>query len=146
MKWALTLLPLLLGLLVGALTPRDTAWYASLPRPAWTPPSWVFGPVWTLLYLLMGLALARLSSLRRLSVMAAVVFGVQFLLNMAWTPVFFGAKDPHTALRILWLLDLAALATTVLFYRADPMAGLLLVPYLIWLGVATALNVAIAKK
>lgn len=118
-------------------------WYATLSVPSWQPPSWLFGPVWTTLYALMGIAGARIwaktssgDTLRRL-------FGVQLLLNTLWTPVFFGVHNLLGALVIILALD-AVVATLVLqLWRRDRTAYWLLVPYLAWILFATCLNAVI---
>ncbi len=123
-------------------------WYASLNRPAWTPPSWLFGPVWTLLYLLMGIAAWRVW-LRggfedRRSRVALVVFLIHLLFNAAWTGLFFGLHQIELAaveIVVLWLLIAVVIA---LFWRRDPVAGGLLIPYLLWVTYATTLNIGFA--
>ncbi len=120
-------------------------WYRSLDKPTWQPPGWVFGPVWTALYVMLGVAAWRVwrrGGLREQRV-ALGVFGVQWVLNGLWTPLFFGLQRPGLALVDIALLWAAALVTAVLFWRADRVAGGLLVPYMLWLSYATALNFAI---
>ena len=118
-------------------------WYGTLVRPPLNPPSWVFGPVWTLLYTLMGgalwLVLHRVapSPARR---RALVLFGVQLVLNAAWSPVFFGAHALGAALVVIVALWGAILATILAFRRLRPAAAGLLVPYLGWVSFATYLN------
>lgn len=134
--------------LVGALTTAtgDSAWYQALAKPAFQPPSWVFGPVWTLLYTLMGVAAWRVSRAPappRIVRTALVVYALQLVLNGAWTPVFFGAQAPRAGLVILLLLVAAVVATLVTFRRADRLAGWLLVPYLLWVVFAAVLNASI---
>jgi tryptophan-rich sensory protein len=132
---------------VGALVGPGGAggWYASIAKPAWTPPSWVFGPAWTTLYLLMGVALWLVwtrseGDVRRRAVAA---FGVQLALNAAWSPVFFGLHEPGWAFLVIVLLWGAIVATVFLFLRTVRAAGLLLLPYLGWVTFAAALNFAI---
>lgn len=120
-------------------------WYRELVKPALNPPGWVFGPVWTALYLLMGIALYLVWS--RYSVpgatLAVGVFAVQLLLNALWTPAFFGAESPLLGLVVIVPL-LALIALTVgLFWRISIVAGILLIPYLAWVSFATYLNAAI---
>ena len=124
------------------------AWYAGLERPAWTPPSWVFGPVWTVLYLLMGIAAWRVwltgGFEDRRSRVALMVFLVHLLFNAAWTWLFFGRHMIEAAaveIMILWIM-IAVL--TVLFWRRDRIAGGLLVPYVLWVAYATTLNIGFA--
>lgn len=142
----ITLAPLALGLGVGALTPMHPEWYATLLKPAWNPPGWVFGPVWTVLYLLMGLAARRVYVRVGLLTWPMLLFAVQLFLNVAWSPVFFGQKQPRRALAILGSLVVAAIATAVSFGRVDRIAGWLLVPYLAWLALAFSLNRAIVEN
>ena len=132
---------------VGGLlgTGSDRSWYADLAKPSWTPPSWVFGPVWMVLYGMMAVAvwLVWVSRPERASAAPIVVFAVQLAFNAVWTPLFFGLHRPGTALVDIVLLWLALLATVWLFFRRRAIAGLLLVPYLLWVSFAVALNLAI---
>ncbi len=128
------------GALSGLATPPGD-WYASLAKPSWTPPGWLFGPVWTVLYALMAIAGWRLWSLR--SSRALVAFLQQLVLNLAWTPVFFGLRSPGAALCVIVVLLGAIAATIVLAWRVDRVASVLLWPYLAWVAFATALNAAI---
>lgn len=147
LEWGIASVPVILGLGVSAVTPMNQPWYASLDKAPWNPPSWVFGPVWTFLYILMGLA-ARKIFLARPTPPLWVwgLFGLQLALNIAWSPVFFGAKNPRAAWQILVLLVGAALATTIAFWRIDASAGAFLVPYMVWLLLALSLNTYIIKN
>ena len=138
---------LVVGGLGGIATSSSVAtWYQDLNKPPWNPPGWVFGPVWTLLYILMGVALWLVwrsgwdSPEGR---MALILFGVQLLFNLLWSLIFFGLRKPGWALLEIGLLWVLILATLVQFYRLRPEAGLLLVPYQLWVTFATALNAAI---
>jgi tryptophan-rich sensory protein len=118
-------------------------WYATLVRPALAPPNWVFGPVWTTLYALMGVAgwlVSRAPVEERLRRLAYLSFAVQLVLNAAWSFVFFGAEAIGPALGVIVVLLAAILVNAALFYRVDRRAGLLLVPYLAWVAFATYLN------
>ena len=133
--------PVGLGALSGYATRGETQgeWYTTLKKPSWQPPKWLFGPVWTTLYILMGVAFWRVW---RAGAPAGPValFAVQLALNVAWSFVFFKKHDLTLALaNILALLGLL-LATVSAFYDTDRTAGLLLVPYLLWLTFASALN------
>jgi translocator protein len=132
---------------VGSLftAPRIDNWYAALAKPSWTPPDWVFGPAWSLLFLLMAVAAWQVwrTVERRLAVMPLVFFGIQLLLNAAWSVLFFGMKSPGLALLEIVLLWLAIVATLVAFRRRSALAGWLLAPYLAWVSFAVALNLAI---
>jgi tryptophan-rich sensory protein len=127
--------------LVGGLFPPGE-WYAGLAKPALTPPGWVFGPVWTALYLAMGvssyLVLGRASAPGGRAALAA--FGIQLFLNGLWSYLFFGLERPGLALVDIGLLWLAILASLALFWRLRPLAGAILVPYLAWVGFAAWLN------
>jgi translocator protein len=122
-----------------------TSWYATLNRPAWNPPNWVFGPVWGVLYTLM--AVAAWLVWRRAGVAPVVlplaVFAVQLALNGAWTWIFFGLHQPGWAFADIVLLWVGIVATMISFWRVSPTAGALLVPYLAWVSFAGALNLAL---
>lgn len=145
-RWALVLVPVivLLGIVSSQLSGSgpDDPWFAALDKPATYPPAWMFGVVWTILYALMGLALALVITARgaRGRGMAIIVFAVQLTLNLAWSPLFFGAHQMQAALVLIAILDLAVIATVALFWRVRPLAGMLLVPYLAWILFATVLN------
>ncbi|MCA8920649.1 MAG: tryptophan-rich sensory protein [Planctomycetes bacterium] len=123
---------------LGALSPPD-AWYAGLNKPAWNPPGWVFGPVWTALYLAMACAAWRVWRLPQARG-PLTLFGVQLALNAAWSPLFFGLHAPGLALIDILALLLAVGATGVCFSRRDRVAGLLFAPYFAWVGFAAVLN------
>lgn len=122
------------------------AWYFALEKPSWTPPWYIFGPVWTLLYALMGISAwmvwAKLGGFSGAS-KPLVIFLVQLSLNAAWSPLFFGLRSPAAALADITLLWLTLLFTVRAFWRADRAAAVLLVPYLAWTTFAFALNFAI---
>mgnify|MGYP006293475413 FL=1 len=121
------------------------SWYESLQKPAWTPPNWLFGPAWTTLYLMMAVAAwlvwkpAGLAAAR--GPLAAYV--VQILLNGVWSAIFFGLKMPGTAFAEIVVLWLAILVTLVLFWRRSKLAGALLMPYILWVTYAGALNFSV---
>ncbi len=120
-------------------------WYAALVKPSWNPPNWIFGPVWTLLYILMGIAAwlvwRRGETARVGAALGAFVF--QIILNALWSYLFFGAHRMGLALVEIVILWLAILATALLFRVHSRAAAYLLVPYLLWVGFATALNTAL---
>ncbi|MGI5836533.1 MAG: TspO/MBR family protein [Chloroflexota bacterium] len=121
-------------------------WYPKVRKPSWTPPSWVFGPVWATLYTLMGTAswLVWQEGWDRPKVRSAeALFGAQLLLNALWTPIFFGQRAFGAALAILVVLWGLIVATMVGFYRIRPLAGLLLAPYLLWVSYASTLNTGV---
>ncbi len=116
----------------------DDSWYQGLVKPPGTPPGWVFGPVWSVLYMMMGIALGRLIHRR---VKAAVcVFGMQMVLNLLWTPVFFGMHQIAAALALIGAIWLGVAATISLAWKTDRVSGWLLVPYLTWVSYASYLN------
>lgn len=119
-------------------------WYPTLLKPAWTPPSWVFGPVWTVLYTAM--AVAAWWVWRRAGWCGALGWWTtQLMLNALWSPVFFGLRRPDLAFGVICALWLAIAATTVMFWRTSLLAGALFVPYWAWVSFAAALNFAIWK-
>lgn len=124
-------------------------WYRSLSKPTWTPPDWVFPVAWTFLYLAMSYAAARVAALSGTTPgtgQALAFWSVQIALNTLWTPVFFGLKRMKAGLVVIGLLWLAVAATLVAFLRLDLLAGLLMVPYLIWVSIAAALNRAVLMR
>ena len=134
----------IVGSLMGYLSNSgfDNGWYAGLRKPSFQPPSWAFGAVWTTLYTMMGIALAAIlnepdSRDRR---RALTLFGLQLGLNFGWSPIFFGAQMIDLALVVIVLMLVLALATARAFKNMRKVAGYLLVPYLLWLCLATALN------
>jgi len=124
---------------------RPDAWFDSIAKPAWNPPDWVFGPVWSILYTLMAIAawLVWRDHGFKNARAALVLYAVQLALNGLWSPLFFGLHRPDLALIDIILLWLAIVATTVLFFRRHQAAGWLFVPYLAWVSFAAALNFAI---
>jgi tryptophan-rich sensory protein len=127
---------------VGSLftSPAIPTWYASLNRPTFTPPNWVFAPVWTALYILMAFAAWRVWKKTGLRSLEMAVFTLQLMLNLGWSVVFFGLHRIGAALVEIVILDLAILVTLILFVRRDRLAGLLLAPYLAWTLFATLLT------
>jgi tryptophan-rich sensory protein len=127
----------------GFFLPGD--WYAGLQKPAWNPPNWIFGPVWTALYMIMAVAAwlvwkrGGFAGQR----VALSLFLIQLLFNALWSPLFFGLRHPALAFVDILLLWLALLGTVITFWKALPLAGALLVPYLAWVTFASALNFAL---
>lgn len=118
---------------------KPDSWYADLTKPEWNPPSWIFGPVWTLLYLMM--AVAAWLVWKRVGWHRALVFYfIQLLLNAAWTPIFFGAHELGWALVVIILMWFAILLTIRTFFQISKPAGWMLAPYLAWVTFATFLN------
>jgi translocator protein len=125
------------------IAPSD--WYDALIKPAWNPPDWVFGPVWTLLYTMMGIAAWIVWKQYGFhgAWLALGAFLVQLFLNGLWSFIFFGMQEPGWAFFEIILLFAAILITTVLFFKKNKIAGWLMVPYLLWVGFAATLNGAI---
>ena len=146
LRWALFIVPgiLFLGFFSGQMAGSGPGnpWFIALTKPAIYPPPAAFGIVWSILYVMMGIALTLVITARgapgRSEAIAAFV--VQLLLNLAWTPLFFAAHKITAALILLVVLDISVVITIVLFRRVRPMAALLLLPYLAWALFATALN------
>ncbi|MBD0413047.1 TspO/MBR family protein [Oryzicola mucosus] len=130
-----------IGLLIGFVT-LPGEWYASLQKPAFNPPNWVFGPAWTILYILIGIAGWRIWEIDRYGG-AMKLWLLQMALNFCWSPAFFGAQRIGLALVIIFLLLLTILAFIGVAARRDKMAALLFVPYAGWVAFATALNASI---
>jgi benzodiazapine receptor len=120
-------------------------WYQNLARPTWTPPDWVFGPVWTILYTTMGLAAWLVW--RQGGIAAAglplSVFVIQLILNGLWTWIFFGQQNIGLAFAEIVLLWILILVTLILFWKRQALAGIMLLPYLAWVGFAAVLNYSI---
>lgn len=146
LRWALFCVPavMLLGYMSGVISgsAADNPWFAALEKPALYPPPIAFPIAWTLLYFLMGLALAMVASAwgARWQVPAIIAFVLQLALNLAWSPVFFGAHELTAALVIILAMDVAVAITLWLFWKVRPMAALLLLPYLAWILFATTLT------
>lgn len=127
---------------VGAVFVSTGDWYARLVKPPWSPPPWVFGPAWTILYTLMAVAawLVWRAGGWKVQKIPLGLFLVQWLLNALWTPLFFGLHRADLAFVEIVLFWLALLATLVSFWRVRPLAGALLLPYLLWVSFAATLN------
>lgn len=144
-RWSLFLVPgiTLLGFLGGTVGGgAKSPWFMSLVKPALFPPPATFGIVWGILYVVMAFALVLVVTARGADgrTAAIVAFIIQLALNLAWTPLFFGAHQITVALMLLGAIDLAVLLTVVLFWRVRPIAGAMLLPYLAWVCFATLLN------
>lgn len=125
--------------------PSIPGWYVQLRKPSWTPPNWLFGPVWTLLYAMMAVAVWLVW--RRAGLSAAAVpitlFALQLIFNVGWSALFFGLHRPGLAFAEIVLLWCLILATLVAFWRVAAAAGILFLPYLLWVTFASALNFAV---
>ncbi|NGP88092.1 TspO/MBR family protein [Fodinibius halophilus] len=120
-------------------------WYELLQKPTWTPPNWAFPVVWPILYVMMGTAAWILWKMETISIRdyAFTWFFLQLVLNALWSWLFFGMNLIGTALAEIFLLWIAIIFTVLLFWRHKQIAGLLLLPYLLWVSYASALNFAI---
>ncbi|MEW6011116.1 MAG: TspO protein [Methanobacterium sp.] len=138
-------------LLVGGISGFFTTgavdtWYPSLVKPDWNPPSWLFGPVWTILYALMGVAafLIYREGFEKKEVKIALgIFSVQLGLNFLWSILFFNYKNLFASFVEIVVLWVAILATIISFYRISRPAALIMIPYLLWVSFATILNYTI---
>lgn len=125
---------------IGAAFPAPD-YYARLAKPAWAPPPWLFGPAWTLLYALMGIAAWLVAVQGGAGTRRALgMWGVQLGFNAAWTPIFFGLRIPGVALVEIAVMWVAIALTTVAFFGRRALAGALLLPYLAWVTFAAVLN------
>jgi tryptophan-rich sensory protein len=127
-------------------------WYSTLNKPPFSPPNWLFGPAWTVLYILMGgsfgiiwqvAAIGRYPIINRFAKRGLVIFGIHFLLNLAWTPIFFGLQRPDLALVVIIFMLAFIIILIRHFFRLDRVAAYLLIPYLLWVTFATILNISI---
>ena len=133
---------------IGAIftTPAIPTWYATLEKPAFTPPNAVFMPVWVTLYALMGIAVYLIwqQGLKTKGVKPAfIIFWIQLVLNVLWSALFFGLKSPLAGVIVILLLWLAVLLTIIKFFKVSRVAGGLLVPYIVWLSIASYLNIMV---
>jgi len=150
-KWGLLIILILACNLIGAIgtiwTDSDGPWYKGINKPSFNPPSWVFGPVWTLLFTLMGISLYLVwtSPSSSVKIVALTLFGVQFLFNIAWSYLFFGLNKPLWAFIEILFLVVMIIATIFSFVKINKNAGYLLIPYLLWVCFASFLNYSIWK-
>lgn len=142
-----------LGALSGIATSTSIQeWYSTLNKPPFNPPNWLFGPAWTVLYILMGGSFAiiwqitangRYPIIVRFAKRGLVIFLLHFLFNLAWTPVFFGLQRPDLALIVIIIMLALIIILIRHFFRLDRVAAFLLIPYLLWVIFATVLNISI---
>ena len=140
------LIPQLAGGLGSVFTASSVKdWYLTLEKPALNPPAWVFGPVWTTLFLLMGYALYLIwtDESGKRKILAYLVFGIQMILNVIWSIIFFDLHSPGGALFEMIFLWLAILATIIAFAKISRPAAWLLAPYILWVSFAGYLNYSI---
>jgi translocator protein len=156
MKKPKVVFPTLLFFIVGSIfagsigtiatTPAIPIWYAGLIKPSFNPPNWIFGPVWTLLFTLMGIAAYVVWSQGKIKQHVKIALGVfvfQFLLNILWSFAFFGANSPLSGLLVIIPLWISIIVTIILFYRIQKISGYLLIPYILWVSFAMILNASI---
>ena len=126
-------------------TPKIATWYATLAKPSWNPPNWIFGPVWSALYFCMAVAawlVWRQGGFPSANV-PLTLFAVQLALNVLWSYIFFGLEKPGLAFGEVLLLWAAIAATMIVFWQRSMIAGILFVPYLAWVSFASVLNFTI---
>lgn len=151
LRWALFVVPaiMFLGFLSGAVSGSgdENSWFAELIKPDAQPPGWVFGATWTVLYLMIAFAFSMILHARgaRSRGLAIGLFMAQFLLNLSWSPIFFGRHQVTMAFYLILLILVLAIATTVVFGRVRKAAAWLMVPYLMWLSFASILNFQIDR-
>ena len=133
------------GLGAIATTPEIEGWYKTITKPSWNPPGWIFGPVWTTLYIMMAIAawLVWKQAGFKAAQLPLISFAVQLLLNVCWSWIFFGMHQPGWAFVEIIFLWLAILTTIILFFKKSVAAGGLMVPYLAWVSFASVLNFTI---
>jgi translocator protein len=148
-NWLKVTIAILACLLVGAIggfftTSSIPTWYASLDKPSFNPPNWIFGPVWTMLYILMGISLALVwqnhTGGRR---HAIKIFMIQLVLNLLWSILFFYLQSPLAAFNEIIVLWATILMAIYFFYRISKPAAYLLIPYILWVTFAAVLNFSI---
>lgn len=141
------IIPQIIGIM-GSLftTPEIGTWYADLAKPSFNPPSWLFGPVWTALFILMGIAsylVWRKGLEKRENKSALLIFVFQLALNLFWSFIFFALHNPGVAFTEIISLWFAILATIIAFFQISKVAGYLLIPYILWVSFASVLNYSI---
>lgn len=137
---------LLTGVCGSVFTTRNVrSWYPSLVKPSWTPPSWVFGPVWTVLYVLMGLAcgFVYLHTAEPVRTTLTVLFGAHLFVNAFWSYAFFGRRNPRLAFYTIIVLWMLIILIAALFSQAYTLSGVLMIPYILWVSYALTLNAGI---
>ncbi|MDZ7845213.1 MAG: TspO/MBR family protein [Anaerolineales bacterium] len=126
---------------IGSRFPVDN-WYTGLVKPSWNPPNWLFGPVWSVLYLLMAISVWLVWMKEGLAgaVVPLVIFLLQLVLNAGWSWLFFGKHEMGIAFLEILILWAAILACIIVFWNLNPISGMLLVPYILWVTFAAVLN------
>ena len=144
-KLVISIIICLLAGFIGSFftAPAIPTWYATLNKPSFTPPNWLFAPVWTALFVLMGISafLVWRKGLNNRQVKIALsIFSVQLILNILWSAMFFGLRSPIAGLIEIIILWVAILLTILIFFKISMTAGLLLIPYILWVSFAAVLN------
>jgi benzodiazapine receptor len=134
-------IPLAAGFIGSLFTTKSIPkWYTKIRKPSFNPPNWIFGPVWTTLFVIMGIALYLVWTSGKENNIAIWIFGIQLALNVLWSVLFFGLHSPRWAFVDIIALWLAILATIISFYSVSATASYLLIPYILWVSFATILN------
>jgi benzodiazapine receptor len=147
-------IPLMAGVIGSIFTSESVStWYQTIEKPSFSPPNWLFGPVWTTLYVLMGLSLFlvwRATSTttftkdrRGRKISAFIAFGSQLILNVLWSFIFFGLRSPQLAFAEIVILLISIVVTIAIFYRISKLAAVLMIPYAVWVTFASLLNLQI---
>ena len=147
-KWIRLIVAIIICQMAGVIgsiftTPYIATWYATLKKPFFSPPNWVFAPVWLTLFSLMGISLYWVwnKDLKNKEVKNSVlIFTSQLIMNILWSVLFFGFQNPFYGLIGIIILWVTILFTILKFYKIDKRAGLILIPYILWVSIATALN------
>jgi tryptophan-rich sensory protein len=148
-------IPLIAGVIGSIFTSESVStWYQTIEKPAFSPPDWLFGPVWTTLYVLMGISLFLVwrattststfpKDRRREKIAAFIAFGSQLILNVLWSFIFFGLRSPQLAFAEIVILLISIVVTIVIFYKISRLAAVLMIPYAGWVAFASLLNLQI---
>lgn len=150
-NWPRLLMSLVIGQSAGLIgsfftMPQIYSWYSTLVKPSFNPPNWVFGPVWTLLYVLMGISLYLVwqsTANKKKKDKAVAIFSAQLILNIFWSIIFFALHSPGFAFLEIIILWISIAWTASLFYKINKTAAYLLLPYIAWVSFASVLNFAI---
>jgi len=137
------IVPLSIGFIGSLFTSISVnTWYTTINKPAFNPPNWIFGPVWTVLFILIGISFYLVWSLDfgNNKWLTIGIFSLNLLLNLSWSLLFFGLKNPFLAFIEIIILWMVILANIIVFYTVSKISGILLIPYLLWVGFASILN------
>ena len=140
------LIPLIIGFLGSFFTASSVdSWYTTINKPSFNPPGWIFAPVWTTLYILIGVSFYSvwMKNFGEERKKVIIVYSMQLLLNLLWSVLFFGLRSPLLGLIDIIILIAFIIANTIIFYKISKTAGYLLIPYLLWVSFASVLNFSI---